>query len=152
MRLNWYKILPESYTAIKGMESYMEKSNLEPQLKELVKIRASQINGCDYCINIHTKDALAIGESKERIDMVYGWHNSTLYTPRERAALDWCESLTLIAETGAPDDVYAEVERLFSPEAIVELTFVIVTINSWNRLSVGFRTEVGNYALTKGFK
>jgi AhpD family alkylhydroperoxidase len=151
MRLNWYKILPESYTAIKGMESYMEKSNLEPQLKELVKIRASQINGCDYCIDLHTKDALAIGESKERIDMVYGWRNSSLYTPKERAALEWCESLTLISETGAPDDVYAEVERLFSPEEIVELTFVIVTINSWNRLSVGFRTEVGNYALTKRF-
>lgn len=151
MRLNWYKILPESYTAIKGMESYMEKSNLEPQLKELVKIRASQINGCDYCIDLHTKDALAIGESKERIDMVYGWRNSSLYTPKERAALEWCESLTLISKTGAPDDVYAEVERLFSPEEIVELTFVIVTINSWNRLSVGFRTEVGNYALTKRF-
>lgn len=151
MRLNWYKILPESYTAIKGMENYLEKSKLEPNLKELVKIRASQINGCDYCIDLHTKDALAIGESKERIDMVYGWRNSSLYAPRERAALDWCESLTLISETRAPDDVYTEVERLFSPEEIVELTFVIVTINSWNRLSVGFRTEVGNYALPKKF-
>lgn len=151
MRLNWYKILPESYTAIKGMENYLEKSYLEPKLKELIKIRASQINGCDNCIDLHTKDALAIGESKERIEMVYGWRNSSLYTPRERAALDWCESLTQISETGAPDDVYAEVERLFSPEEIVELTFVIVTINSWNRLSIGFRTEVGNYALTKRF-
>ena len=151
MRLNWYKILPESYTAIKGMENYLEKSFLEPKLKELVKIRASQINGCDYCIDLHTKDALAIGESKERIEMVYDWRNSSLYTPTERAALDWCESLTLISETGAPDDVYAEVERLFSPEEIVELTFVIVTINSWNRLTVGFRTEVGNYALPKRF-
>lgn len=151
MRLNWYKILPESYTAIKGMENYLERSYLEPKLKELIKIRASQINGCDNCIDLHTKDALAIGESKERIEMVYGWRNSSLYTPRERAALDWCESLTQISETGAPDDVYAEVERLFSPEEIVELTFVIVTINSWNRLSIGFRTEVGNYALTKRF-
>ena len=151
MRLNWYKILPESYTAIKGMENYLEKSYLEPKLKELVKIRASQINGCDYCIDLHTKDALAIGESKERIEMVYDWRNSSLYTPTERAALDWCESLTLISETGAPDDVYAEVERLFSPEEIVELTFVIVTINSWNRLTVGFRTKVGNYALPKRF-
>ena len=151
MRLNWYKILPASYTAIKGMESYMEKSNLEPQLKELIKIRASQINGCDYCIDLHTKDALAIGETKERIDMVYGWRNSSSYTLRERAALDWCESLTLISETGAPDAVYAEVERLFSPEEIVELTFVIITINSWNRLTIGFRTEVGNYALPKKF-
>ena len=149
MRLNWYKILPESYTAIKGMENYMERSLLEPNLKELVKIRASQINGCDYCIDLHSKDAQALGESDERIETVFNWRNSLLFIPREKAALNWCESLTLIAETGAPDDVYEELERLFSPEEIVELTFVIVTINSWNRITVGFRTEVGNYALPR---
>lgn len=151
MRLNWYKILPESYTAIKGMENYLEKSLLEPKLKELIKIRASQINGCNYCIDLHTKDALALGESMERIHTVYAWRDSSLYSPRERAALDWCESLTQISETGAPDEVYEEVERLFNAEEIVELTFVIVTINAWNRLTIGFRTEVGNYTLSRRF-
>ena len=149
MRLNWYKILPESYTAIKGMENYMERSMLEPKLKELVKIRASQINGCDYCIDLHTRDAHALGESDERIDALFNWQNSLFFTPRERAALDWCESLTLISETGAPDNVYEELERLFSPEEVVELKFVIVTINAWNRITVGFRTEVGNYAIPR---
>lgn len=151
MRLNWYKTLPESYTAIKGMENYLEKSLLEPKLKELIKIRASQINGCNYCIDLHTKDALALGESMERIHTVYAWRDSSLYSLRERAALDWCESLTQISETGAPDEVYEEVERLFNAEEIVELTFVIVTINAWNRLTIGFRTEVGNYTLSRRF-
>lgn len=149
MRLSWYKIIPESYTAMKGMEFYLEKSKLERKLSELLKIRASQLNRSEYCINLHSKEALAIGESQERIDQLYGWRASPLYSQREKAALDWCESLTLISETGASDDVYAKVEQYFTPEEIVELTFVIVTINSWNRVSSAFRTEAGSYALPR---
>lgn len=151
MRLNWYKILPESYTAIKGMETYIERSRLEPKLKELVKIRASQLNNCNFGIELHTRDAQAVGETNERLESLFNWRNSLLYSPRERAALNWCESLTLISEYGAPDDVYDEIEQLFSPEEIVELTFVIVTINSWNRLTEAFKTEVGNYALPRKY-
>ena len=133
------------------MENYIERSRLEPILKELVKIRASQINACNFGIDVHSRDAHALGESNERLDSLFNWRNSLLYTPKERAALDWCESLTLIADHGAPDDVYDDVERLFSPEEIVELTFVIVTINSWNRLTEAFKTEVGNYALPRHY-
>ena len=100
---------------------------------------------------IYILKALAIGEIQERIDTLFNWRNSSLFTQREMVALDWCESLTLLPETVTPDIVYEEVEQLFKPEEIVELTFVIVTINAWNRLTVGFRTEVGNYALPKRF-
>ncbi|MDP4292227.1 MAG: carboxymuconolactone decarboxylase family protein [Bacteroidota bacterium] len=149
MRLNWVKVIPETYTAMKAMESFLERSKLETKLKELVKLRTSQINCSEYCVELHKKEVLASGESSERIESLADWRNSFLYTPRERAALNWCESLTLIAQSGAPDAIYEEVERLFTPEEIVELTFVIITMNAWNRLSVGFRTEVGNYALPR---
>ena len=149
MRINWYKILPEGYNAMKGLENFVEQSKLEPKLKELIKIRASQINGCAYCLDMHTKDARAIGESEQRIHVLAAWREAPFYSSRERAALAWCESLTLLSQTGAPADVYVELEHLFSPEEIVELTFTIVTINSWNRLSVGFGTDVGNYSSQK---
>ena len=149
MRINWSKISPEGYNAMMGLENFVEQSKLEPKLKELIKIRASQINGCAYCLDMHTKDAQAIGESEQRIHLLPAWREAPFYSPRERAALTWCESLTLLPQTGAPDDVYAELEHLFKPEEIVELTLAIVTINSWNRLSVGFRSDVGNYVSSK---
>jgi len=145
MRINWSKISPEGYNAMMGLENFVEQSKLEPKLKELIKIRASQINGCAYCLDMHTKDAQAIGESEQRIHLLPAWREAPFYSPRERAALTWCESLTLLPQTGAPDDVYAELERLFKHEEIVELTFAIVVINSWNRLAVGFRADAGNY-------
>ena len=149
MRINWYKILPDGYNAMKGLEIIVEKSKLEPKLKELIKIRASQINGCAYCLDMHTKDARAIGESEQRIYVLAAWREAPFYSPRERAALAWCESLTLLSQTGAPDDVYAELQHLFNPEEVVELTLAIVTINSWNRLAVGFRSDLGNYTSHK---
>lgn len=132
-----------------GLESFVEKSNLDPKLKELIKIRASQINGCAYCLDMHTKDASAIGESEQRIHVLSAWREAPFYSPRERAALAWCESLTLLSQTGAPDEVYTELEHVFKPEEIVELTFSIVVINSWNRLAVGFRSDVGNYVSSR---
>jgi alkylhydroperoxidase family enzyme len=98
---------------------------------------------------MHTKDARAIGESEQRINVLAAWHEAPFYSPRERAALAWCEAITLLSETGAPDDLYAEIERLFDQEDIVALTFAIVTINSWNRLIVGFRGEMRNYVSKK---
>lgn len=149
MRINYSKISTEGFNAMRGLENFVEKSNLEPKLKELIKIRASQINGCAYCLDMHTKDAHAIGESEQRIHVVSAWREAPFYSPRERAALAWCESLTLLSKTGAPDDVYAELEIVFKPEEIVELTFSIVVINSWNRLAVGFRSDVGNYVSSR---
>jgi AhpD family alkylhydroperoxidase len=104
-----------------------------------VKTRASQINGCAYCLHMHTKDARAAGESEIRLYLLNAWEESQLYTPRERAALKWTEALTLISETHAPDEAYDEVKALFQPKEIVDLTLLISTINAWNRIAIGFR-------------
>lgn len=149
MRLNWYKVSPEGYNVMKGLEHFVEQSKLDPKLKELINIRASQINGCGYCVDRHTKDAFAIGEVEQRINLLTVWRDAPCYSDKEKAALAWCESLTLVNETGAPDSVYKVLETVFSPEEIVELTIAIVTINSWSRLSVGFRSEIGHYVSAK---
>ncbi|MCX6169431.1 MAG: carboxymuconolactone decarboxylase family protein [Ignavibacteriales bacterium] len=145
MRLDWYKTSPEGYKAMLGLQQVVDQNSLDHKLLELVKIRASQINGCAHCLDMHTKDAIALGESEQRIHVLSAWKEAPFYSPRERAALAWCEVLTLISESGAPENIYKEAESLFSPEELVELTLAIVTINSWNRLAVGFRSEVGNY-------
>lgn len=145
MRLKWSKTLPAAYTAMKGLQEFTDQSELEPELIELVKIRASQINGCAHCLDMHTKDAIAIREREQRLHVLAAWREAPFYTPRERAALSWCEALTLLPQTAAPDNVYKELENVFNPEEIVELTFAIITINCWNRLAVGFRSDVGSY-------
>ncbi|MBZ0200288.1 MAG: carboxymuconolactone decarboxylase family protein [Ignavibacteriaceae bacterium] len=152
MRLDWYKALPKGLEAMLGLQKVVDESKIDHKLLELVKIRASQINGCGHCLDMHTKDAIALGESEQRLHVLAAWKEAPFYSERERAALDWCESLTNISNTGAPDEVYKEVERLFSPEEIVELTMSIVVINGWNRLAVGFRSEVGNYVSNRSTK
>ncbi|HKU98030.1 MAG TPA: carboxymuconolactone decarboxylase family protein [Vineibacter sp.] len=137
-RLEPYKAAPETMKAVKALSTQINKS-LEPSLVELVKIRASQINGCAYCVHLHSRDARAKGESEDRVQLVVTWQESPLYTDRERAALAWTEALTLLAQTRAPDDVYAEVRRHFSEEETVNLTALIGTINLLNRFGVGFR-------------
>lgn len=123
-----------------GLQRYVQHCGLEPSLLELVKIRASQINGCAACIKMHTRYARAHGETGERIYLLDAWREAPLYTPRERAALAWTEALTLIADTHAPGGVYNEVRRHFSPEETVNLSMAIVAINDWNRLMTGART------------
>ena len=150
MRLNWSQILPESYQAMLRLQKVVDDSKIEHRLIELVKIRASQINGCAFCLDMHTKDAIALGESQQRIYLLTAWRETTIYSERERAALAWCESLTQISQTGAPDEIYEEVEKVFSSEEIAQLTMAIVVINSWNRLSAGFRTPVGDYVSPHG--
>jgi len=145
MRLDWYKTSPEGIKAMLGLQKVVDQSKLDHKLLELVKIRASQINGCAYCLDMHTKDAIAIGEIEQRIHLLAAWREAPFYSQRERAALAWCETLTLISESGAPENIYKEVESLFSSEELVELTLTIIAINSWNRLAVGFRSEVGSY-------
>lgn len=145
MRLDWYKILPEGYKAMLQLQNVVDQSKLDHKLLELVKIRASQINGCAYCLDMHTKDATAIGESEQRLHLLAAWQEAPFYSPRERAALAWCESLTQISQSGVPDKNYDEVKSLFSDKEIAELTLTIIAINSWNRLAVGFKSDVGNY-------
>jgi len=138
-RMNYYKASPESINAVMELEKHVVASGLEPSLIELVKTRASQINGCAYCIHMHTADARKHGETEERLYLLNAWRESPLYTARERAALAWTEALTLIAETHAPDEAWEAVRAEFSEAEIVKLTVLIGTINTWNRIAIGFR-------------
>lgn len=144
-RLDYAKVAPNGYKAMLGLERYVRGCGLEHGLIELVKIRASQLNGCAFCLDMHTKDARAAGESEQRIYALSAWHEAPFYTERERAALLWTETLTLVAQNRAPDEVYEHARQHFSEEELVNLTLAIVTINGWNRLAIGFRTTPGSY-------
>ncbi|HLJ16020.1 MAG TPA: carboxymuconolactone decarboxylase family protein [Bryobacteraceae bacterium] len=144
-RLDPKKVGSSAYKAMYGLELYVKNSGLEAPLIELVKMRASQINGCAFCLDMHSKDARAAGESEQRLYLLNAWRESPFYSDRERAALAWTEALTLIADTHAPDDVYEEVRKFFTEEELVSLTMAIVTINGWNRISIGFRAVPGTY-------
>jgi AhpD family alkylhydroperoxidase len=131
--------------AMYALEEPLRHSGLEPALRELIKIRASQINCCAYCIDMHTKDARAHGETEQRIYGLSAWRETPFYTDRERAALEWTEHLTLIAEKGVPDELYARVREHFSEEEIVHLTLAVVQINGYNRFAISSRAPVGTY-------
>ncbi|HUI95679.1 MAG TPA: carboxymuconolactone decarboxylase family protein [Xanthobacteraceae bacterium] len=138
-RLNPYTASPDGIAALRGVEKYIQASGLDHRLIALVSIRASQINGCAYCLHMHTEEARKLGESEARLYLLDAWHESELYSPRERAALAWTESLTEIATTHAPDRVYDEARRQFSEKELIDLSIVIAMINAWNRLSIGSR-------------
>ncbi|MCY1075912.1 carboxymuconolactone decarboxylase family protein [Archangium lansingense] len=139
-RLNPFQAAPELMKAMISLSEKVEGSGLEKSLLELVKIRSSQLNGCAFCIHMHTRDARAHGESEERIYLLDAWRESPLYTDRERAALGWTEALTLVSQTHAPDADYEAVKAHFSEEERVKLTLAISTINAWNRIAIGFRS------------
>jgi AhpD family alkylhydroperoxidase len=134
-----------AYRAMLQLEHYVKNCGLEDSLLNLIKTRASQLNGCAYCLDMHTKDARAAGESEQRIYLLPAWKEAPFYSERERAALEWTEAVTLIAEDHVPDEVYAAVYPHFSEEELVNLTLAISTINAWNRLNISFRTEAGSY-------
>ena len=138
-RLNPYQAAPDTVKAAVALEDHLANSGLERSLYHLVKTRASQINGCAYCIHMHTRDARAHGETEERLYLLSAWRESPLYSERERAALAWTDALTLIAETQAPDDVYEELRRHFTEQEIVNLTMLIGMINLWNRFAISLR-------------
>jgi AhpD family alkylhydroperoxidase len=138
-RLNPYNVAPETLQPLMTLEEGFKAGPLEESLIELVKTRASQINGCAYCLHMHTSDALKAGERPERLFLLDAWEESAMYTPRERAALAWTDALTLVAATHAPDAAYDGLAAHFSPQEIVQLTLLIATINSWNRIAIGFR-------------
>ena len=144
-RISFYKAAPGAIHAMRGLEEYIHSTALETSLIELVKMRASQINGCAYCLDMHSKDARAAGETEQRLYCLPAWRESSFYTDRERAALEWTEALTLIADTHAPDEVYERTRAFFGEEELVNLTLVITAINSWNRFAIGFRAQPGTY-------
>ena len=144
-RIDYAGVSPAGIQAMLGLQRVVDDCGLEPLLLELVKLRASQLNGCAYCLDMHSKDARALGESEQRLHLLAAWREAPCFDTRERAALAWCEALTLISGHGAPDAVYDELSQAFSPEEIVALTVAVVTINGWNRLAISMRTPVGDY-------
>jgi AhpD family alkylhydroperoxidase len=144
-RLRYGKAFPEGVHALKELGRVISSSPLEPTLVELVKTRASQLNGCAYCIDMHTQDARAAGETEQRLYALSAWEETPFFSPRERAALAWTEAVTNIQRGHAPDAVYEEVRKEFSETELVALTFAIGQINFWNRISIAFRVEPGTY-------
>jgi AhpD family alkylhydroperoxidase len=135
-----------------GLDQYVRSSRLDPKLLGLVRMRASQINGCAYCIDMHSKDARAQGESEQRLYELDAWRETPFYSERERAALEWTETVTLIHQSHAPDEVFEHVRQNFDDEELVALTLAIVEINGWNRLAIGFRAVPGTYQVQQHAK
>lgn len=148
-RLDVSKVAPDVYKAMSALETCVKQSGLESSLLELVKTRASQINHCAFCLDMHTKDARAHGETEQRLYTLSAWRETPFFTARERAALAWTEALTRVAETNVPDDVYDIARKHFTEKELVDLTLAVVAINGWNRLSVAFRKEPGSYQPAK---
>jgi AhpD family alkylhydroperoxidase len=144
-RLDYWQAAPQGLHAWRGLQAYVDQCGLEPRLLELVKTRASQINGCAHCLEMHTKEARAAGESEERLYLLSAWCEAPLYSARERAALAWTEAVTRIADGPIEDELYSEMRRHFSDKEMVDLTLAIIAINGWNRLAIPFRAPVGNY-------
>jgi AhpD family alkylhydroperoxidase len=144
-RINILHAAPAGYKAVLGLEQYVRSSGIEPKTLELIKIRASQINGCAYCIDMHTKDARAAGETEQRIYSLDAWHETPFYSDKERAVLALTEAVTLIREGHVPDAVFEEARSHFNEAELMNLTLAIATINLWNRLAITFRSVPGEY-------
>jgi AhpD family alkylhydroperoxidase len=144
-RIDFTRISPGAYKAMAGVEAYVRGCGLEPTLLKLVKVRASQINGCAFCIDMHWKEARAAGETEQRLYGLGAWEESPYYTDRERAALRWTEAVTLVAEGHVPDAAFDAVRPHFDDKQLADLTLAITTINAWNRLSTAFRTVPGSF-------
>lgn len=145
MRFDWARIFPNGLEAMINFQKAVNKNRLDRKLIMLILTRVSQINGCAHCLDMHTKDAIAIGEDPRRLHVLAAWRGAPFYSEKERAALAWAEAVTLVSQTGVPDDVYAQVMQHFSPEEIMELTFVVIAINGWNRINIATRSNVGDY-------
>src|SRR5881392_3647850 len=144
-RFNGFKSAPGAYKAMMGLEQYLHQTGLEPSLLHLIKLRASQINGCAYCIDMHSKDLRAIDEDEQRLYCLEAWRECPYYTDRERAALAWTEAVTLMTVGHIEDDVYEEARAHLSEKEIADLTLAVATINAWNRLAVSARSTPGGY-------
>lgn len=145
MRIDYPAVAPEGMKAMLGLERHVRTSGLDRTVVELVKVRASQINGCAYCIDMHTKDARAAGETEQRLYGLSAWRETPFYTERERAALAWAEALTRIADDGVDDALFESVRAHFSEKELTDLSLAVVLINGWNRFAIAFRSPVGSY-------
>lgn len=144
-RIDYSKTSPDGIAAMRGLENYVRQCGLDQALLELVRLRASQINGCAYCVDMHTKDARAAGETEQRLYAVNVWEEAPFFTERERAALAWTEAVTRVGDSRVPDALYESVREYFGEKELVDLTLAIVAINGWNRLAVSFRAVPGTY-------
>jgi AhpD family alkylhydroperoxidase len=144
-RLDFKKASPGAYKTMAAVENYVRQSGVDHALLELVKTRVSQINGCAYCLDMHTKDARAHGESEQRLFVLSQWRETSFYSDKERAALAWAEAVTRISADAVSDELFAEARRHFDEKSLVDLTLAIIAINGWNRLALPFRSEPGSY-------
>src|SRR5690242_7367125 len=144
-RINVFNKGQDAMAALYGLATYLENSEVEQSLINLIDFRVSQINGCAYCLDMHSKDLRAAGETEQRLYLLDAWRESPMYTDRERAALEWAEAVTLITQGHVPDEVYERVRAQFSEEELINLTMAVVAINSWNRLNIALRTVPGTY-------
>lgn len=145
-RIDFWQLAPEGLQALKSLESYLQSCSIELPLLELVKMRASQINGCAFCMDMHSRDALAAGENAQRLYLLSAWRETELFTPRECAALEWTEAVTRIADGSVDDHLRARVRQHYSELELVDLTLIIVAINAWNRLAVPFSAAIERQA------
>ena len=148
-RFDYAKVAPGAYRAMAGLEHYLHECGLEESLLHLIKLRASQINGCAYCLDMHWKDLKAIGEQDQRLYELNAWEEGPFYSDRERAALAWTEAVTQVATSRVPDELYDRVRKQFSEKELADLTLAIATINAWNRLAISARTLPGTYQVPK---
>jgi AhpD family alkylhydroperoxidase len=144
-RIDFARAAPRAMKIMLDLEAHVRESGLEPALLELVKMRASQLNGCAYCLDMHSQDARAAGETEQRLHVLAAWREAPFFTERERAALAWTEAVTLVGEGHVPDEVYASARQRFTAEELVSLTLAVVAINGWNRLAIAFRAPPGRY-------
>ena len=144
-RIAYNKYSPNALHAMYALEKHLKSSTIEEKLLHLIKLRASQINGCAYCIDMHSIDARALGDTEQRLYALDAWRETPFFTPRERAALEWTESLTLVSQTHVPDDVYEATRKEFTENELVDLTYAVATINAWNRLAISMRAVPGQY-------
>ena len=144
-RIAYNKYSPNALHAMFALEKHLKSSTIEEKLMHLVKLRASQMNGCAYCIDMHSIDARAAGDTEQRLYALNAWRETPFFTPRERAALEWTESLTLISQNHVPDELYESVRKEFSENELVDLTYAVATINAWNRIAISMRAVPGQY-------
>jgi AhpD family alkylhydroperoxidase len=143
LRVDYRAVQPQLYQGMRQLQKAVDSAGIEPALMEMVRLRASQINGCAYCVDLHAKAARAHGVEDERIHLVSAWREADCFSPRERAAFGWCDAVTKLAETGAPDEAYEELAASFEEQEVVALTWVIAAINAWNRIAVPMRQKGG---------
>ena len=151
-RMDYRKAAPDAFKAMLDLEAGVHRGGLEKSLIELVKMRASQINGCGYCLDMHSKDARAAGETEQRLYVLPAWREAPFYSARERAALAWTEAVTQVASNDLSDELYAQVREQFDEKGMVELTLAIIAINGWNRMAIAFRADVGSYVVPRSAK